>query len=312
MRASKPNTVRSDDLSLRKALAAGARLRRVRARVATLAAAVAALVMGGCVGLVPDDPEPALLLGTTTTVQDSGLLDTLLPAFPEATGIRVRAVVGGTGEILAKAARGDVDVVISHNRADELALVQAGHAEERRPLMYSRFLIVGPADDPARLATAENASSAFARVRDAQALFASRADESGTHARELELWRAAGADPAIFANAWYKQTGAGQAQTLLYADEVGAYALTDEPTWTYLRANGRLRHLDVAYQDDSAALRNQYAVLVVDAERHPHVREDEGARLAQWLTSEAGARAIASHRIDGQQLFFPNPDDPEA
>ena len=264
-----------------------------------------AVVSAGCAGIGPSEREPMLTLGTTTTTQDSGLLDTLLPAFTEATGIRVRAVVGGTGDTLAKAARGDVDVVLSHSRADEEALVAAGHAEKRQPVMYNRFLLVGPADDPAGALGAENASAALAGIRDAHALFASRGDRSGTHARELALWRAAGSEPAAFERAWYKETGAGQAQTLLYADEVGAYALTDEATWVFLRANGRLRHLDVVYEDDSVALRNEYAVLVLDAARHPAAREELGARFADWLASDAGARAIALHRVEGAQLFFP-------
>ena len=268
---------------------------------------LAALLAAGC--LAPSGGEgDVLTLGTTTTTQDSGVLDAILPTFERDSGIRVRAVVGGSGEILAKAARGDVDALLAHSPDAERALVAAGHGTYRKPVMHSRFLLVGPPDDPADARGATSARDAFLRVHDHrhEATFASRGDESGTHAKEMELWRAAGLDPAAFDPSWHKETGAGQAQTLLYADETGAYALTDEGTWGAMRANGKLPRLAALFADDPEALRNRYSVIPVDAQRHPGVRQDLAEAFAAWITGPRGQEAIAAFRVGGAQAFVPD------
>jgi tungstate transport system substrate-binding protein len=256
--------------------------------------------------------KPTVTLGTTTTTDDSGLLTVLLPAFENATGIHARAVVAGSGDILAKAARGDVDVLLAHSRAAELAFVAAGDGTVRAPVMYNRFFLVGPPSDPAGVAGAPNASAAFARVHDHASLFVSRGDESGTNVREKAIWASAGYNVSTFPSSWYEQTGSGQATTLTVADEKGGYALSDEATWAQLRANGKLAHLAVLFQNDSAAFRNQYGVTPVNATKHPGVRQDLGERFAAWVTSADGQAVVASYRIGGQQVFFPDAGDPKA
>jgi tungstate transport system substrate-binding protein len=268
-----------------------------------VALAVAAVVLAGCTS---GSARPVVTIGTTTTTQDSGLLDVLLPAFENDTGIHARAVVAGSGEILAKAARGDVDVLLAHSRAAELVFVRAGDGTRREPVMYNRFFLVGPASDPAGAGNATSASDAFLRIYQHRAgvTFASRGDESGTHVRELSIWSAAGLNASMFDPAWYEETGSGQSETLRLADEKGSYALSDEATWAQLRQQGQLSHLAILYRDDPSAFRNLYGVTPVNATRHPGVREDLGDAFAAWVTGPRGQAVIASYRVGGEQVFF--------
>lgn len=271
---------------------------------ALLASLGLGLLLAGCAA---GPAEPSLILGTTTTTQDSGILDALLPAFERDAGIRAKAVVGGSGEILAKAARGDVDVVLSHSPEAEAAFLAAGEAASRRPVMRNAFLVVGPSADPAGVADAPDVHDAFRRLheRRADVTFASRGDESGTHARELALWASAGLDVADFDPSWYKQTGSGQAPTLLYADEAGAYALSDQATWATLREHDRLPHLAVLFRSADAEMRNDYAVLTLNATRHPDLHQAEAETFAQWLAGPQGQAVIAAFRAGGEPVFFP-------
>ncbi len=264
------------------------------------------LLVPGCAA----PAQPTLILGTTTTTQDSGLLDVLLPAFENDTGIHAKAVVAGSGEILAKAARGDVDVLLAHSRAAELQLVAAGDGTARRPVMFNRFLLVGPTEDPAGIASAPNASLALQRVHENASPFASRADKSGTDVKEKSLWASAGLNASTFPASWYKQTGSGQSQTLLLADQTGAYALSDEATWANMRAHGQLGHLAILFQNDPAALRNPYGVTPVNATRHPGVHQDLAQRFADWITGPRGQAVVAAYRVGGAQVFFPDADEP--
>lgn len=268
------------------------------------AALLALLLAAGCLA-APVEEGPTLVLGSTTSTQDSGLLDALLPAYEAASGVRVRAVVGGTGEVVEKARRGDVDVLLTHSPQREEALVAAGDALSRREVMSNRFALVGAEGDPADVAGASSAAEALRRVHDDGSLFASRGDRSGTHDKELSLWRAAGLDPATFPPAWYKETGAGQAQTLLYAAERGAYALTDEATLAQLQGQGRAESLRVLFGDDPA-LRNQYAVTLLNATRLPSVHAGLATAFADWLTGPEGQAAIAAYRVGGRQVFTPD------
>ncbi|MBI2077253.1 MAG: substrate-binding domain-containing protein, partial [Euryarchaeota archaeon] len=183
------------------------------------------LLLSGCV-----DGDGGLLIGTTTTVQDTGLLDRLLAAFEKDTGIEARAAVGGTGETIERGRLGDVDVLFTHSPARERSLLADGTASARHPVMWGRFLIAGPPDDPAGIKQAPSPADAFARIAANRSTFVSRADGSGTHDKELAVWSAAGLDPASFHHAWYKETGTGQGTTLLVAAEFDAYILIDEAT----------------------------------------------------------------------------------
>lgn len=266
------------------------------------ALALLAVLLGGCLG----EEAPVVAIGTTTSVQDSGLLDaTLLPAFERDTGIRARAVVGGTGEILEKAKRGDVDVLLTHSPERERRLVEEGWAVSREPVMTNRFVLVGPADDTADVRSAPNASEALLRIREREATFASRGDKSGTHDKELSLWRDAELDPRSFDRAWYKETGSPQGQTLLFADERRAYTLVDEATLRQHHANGLARSLVVLHEGDPRLV-NEYAVSRLDASAlPPGVRADLGARFADWLVSPAGQASIAAYHVDGAPAFAP-------
>lgn len=277
------------------------------ARAVVPAVLLAAGALAGCAG----GDEGPLVLGTTTTTQDSGLLDALLPAFERASGLRVKAVVGGTGEIHEKGKRGDVDVLLTHSPERERALVADGWALERRPVAFSLFAVAGPADDPAGARRATDAPDALARIRANASPFASRGDQSGTHEKELALWRAAGLDPTGFDRAWYKETGAGQAQTLLYAAERGAYLLVDWGTLLQLHAAGKAAAIVDLHHDDPT-LRNQYAVTLLDPARAPGVRAGEARALADWLSGPEGQAAFASFAIAGERPFTPNAGDPAA
>jgi tungstate transport system substrate-binding protein len=240
-----------------------------------------------------------LTLATTTSTQDSGLLDTLLPPFTAETGIEVRVVAAGTGRALEIGKSGDADVVLVHDRASEDAFVAAGHARARRDVMYNDFLVVGPAADPARV-RGRDVARAFAAIADARAPFVSRGDDSGTHKAERRFWEAAGRDPLPGSGAWYLEAGGGMAATLSMTAEKNAYTLTDRATWLAMPEKRELAEL----VSGDAKLRNNYGVIVVSSAQHPGVKEELGERFAAWLTGPRGRAAIAAFRIDGEHVFF--------
>lgn len=243
-----------------------------------------------------------LTLATTTTTENSGLMAHLLPIFEARTGIRVRVVVRGTGQVLRTARDGDVDVFIAHDRVAERAFVAAGFGVERRDFMYNDFVIVGPADDPAGIRGMTDAARALRRLAETKSSFVSRADDSGTHRAEQRLWRAVAIDPVAASGTWYLEAGAGMGTTLNIAAGKGAYTLTDRGTWLAFRNRRELASL----VEGDKRLVNQYGVTLVNPERHRHVRAKQGRALIAWLVSEEGRRAIADYRIGGRQLFFPN------
>ena len=269
-----------------------------------LAAVSLGLVLAG--SIAPPGIEAAergrLTLATTTTTENSGLMAHLLPIFEASTGIRVRVVVRGTGQVLRTARDGDVDAFIAHDKAAELDFVEAGFGIERIDIMYNDFVLVGPVDDPAAVRGMDDAARALIRIAAARAYFVSRGDDSGTHRAERRLWRAAAADPAASSGTWYLEAGAGMGTTLNIAAGKGAYTLTDRGTWLAFRNRRGLRIL----VEGDKRLVNQYGVTLVNPARHPHVRAREGRALIAWLASDEGRRAIADYRIDGRQLFFPN------
>ncbi len=243
-----------------------------------------------------------VLVQSTTSTQNSGLFDAILPQFTDATGIEVRVVAVGTGQAIRNARNGDGDVLFVHSSADEAAFVAEGHGVERFDVMYNDFVVIGPATDPARIRGEAKAGQALDRIAGAQAIFVSRGDDSGTHKAELRLWSGTGVDLAAASGGWYRETGSGMGGTLNAAVAMGGYTLTDRATWIAFGNKGDHRIL----VEGDPALFNQYGVILVDAARHPGVNGAGGQAFVDWLISAPGQAAIGAFRIDGQQLFFPN------
>lgn len=272
--------------------------------IAALAAAVIAL----CAGLPTQaaarpaaEARPGdrvIRLATTTSTENSGLLAAILPAFEKQQGYRVRVVAVGTGAALRIGSNGDADLVLVHARTAEDRFVADGYGVERRDVMYNDFVIVGPPGDPARLRGARSAPAAMRAIAARGARFVSRGDESGTHAMELALWKAAGGLPR-----WpgYAAAGRGMGEVLVMASELQAHALTDRGTWVAMKS--RL-DLAVLVQGDPA-LANPYGIIAVNPARHPHVNAAGARALIDWLVSAEGQRRIAAFRVGGEALFFP-------
>lgn len=243
-----------------------------------------------------------IVLQATTSTQNSGLFDYLLPIFRARSGIEVRVVAVGTGQALKNARNGDGDAVLVHAREAEDRFVQEGWGIERRDVMANDFVIVGPAEDPARVGGLNDATAVLSRVARAGAPFASRGDNSGTHMKERDLWRGAGIDPTSASGDWYRETGAGMGATLNAAVGMNAYVLTDRATWV---AFGNKANHKILSEGDKR-LSNPYGIILVNPKRHPHVNAADAHRFADWLTGPEGQAAIAQYHVDGQQLFFPN------
>jgi tungstate transport system substrate-binding protein len=247
-----------------------------------------------------DDP-PRIRLATTTSTDDSGLLEFVLPPFEAREGVKVDRIAVGTGQALALGRRGDADLVLVHARTLEDEFVAEGWGIDRRDVMWNDFVIAGPAADSARVADATDAAEALRRIAAAKAKFISRGDDSGTHTRELELWKTAGIKPA-----WseYKEVGQGMGSCLIVADQTRGYVLADRGTYLAL---GHRVDLAVLVEGDPG-LRNPYGAILVNPDRHPHVNADGARRLLEYLTSPEGQAKIAAFRVDGQVLFHPNAD----
>lgn len=240
-----------------------------------------------------------VVLASTTSTEQSGLFRVLLPAFTRATGIEVKVVALGTGQALDVARRGDADVVLVHDAAAEARFVAEGHGVQRLPVMYNDFVLLGPADDPAR-ATGYDIAQAFARLADAGAAFVSRGDRSGTNQAELAFWKLATRGPRT--DAAYRACGCGMGAALNMAAAMGAYVLADRGTWLAFRNRRGLRVL----VEGDKRLRNNYSVIQVNPVRHPQVHAAEAKRFVDWLTSPEGQGVIASYRIGGESVFIPN------
>lgn len=241
----------------------------------------------------------SITLASTTSTENSGLFGYILPIFEKASGIQVKVVALGTGQALDVGKRGDADALLVHDRAKEEAFVADGFGAYRKDVMYNDFVIVGPAADPAGIASAKTTDEAFAKIADSGSAFASRADRSGTHAAELRFWKAAGKAPE--GQGWYKASGSGMGATLNMAAGVGAYTLSDRGSW----ANFKNRQdLKILFQGDPA-LYNPYGVILINPEKHPHVKKAAAETFIHWITSDAGHQAIADYKLHGEQLFFP-------
>lgn len=246
--------------------------------------------------------EQFIIVQSTTSTQNSGLFDEILPEFTEATGIEVRVVAVGTGQAIRNATNGDGDVLLVHSRPAEEKFVSDGFGVSRSDVMYNDFVIVGPASDPAGIAGSTDAVAALKRIAQTGSPFASRGDDSGTHKAEMRLWQDAGIDAIDASGGWYRETGSGMGATLNTGTGMGAYVLTDRATW--IAFGNKADHRIVVEGDPK--LFNQYGVILVSPEKHPHVKTEQGQQFIDWLLSGNGQKAIADFKVDGQQLFYPN------
>ncbi len=247
-----------------------------------------------------DENSKIVLLATTTSTENSGLLDYILPYMEADTGYIVRTISAGTGKALRMGQAGDVDVILVHAEQSELAFVQAGHGVNRRRVMFNDFVVVGPADDPASIGYSSSLKAAFERIASSSALFVSRGDDSGTHQKELEIWRSIGKQPN---ENGYREVGQGMGKTLQIADELGAYTLTDRATWIFSEERLSMTIVFAGGQQ----LQNQYNVITINPERHK-INYPGAMAVSDWITSEKGQRLIRSYRIKGQPLFYANAD----
>ena len=268
------------------------------------------LVFGACLiaaaPLALHAEDKFIIVQSTTSTQNSGLFEHILPQFTKKTGIDVRVVAVGTGQALKNAENGDGDVVLVHSKPDEEKFVADGFGVKRHDVMYNDFVIVGPAADPAKIAGVKDAPEALKKIAEAEAPFASRGDESGTHKTELKLWKDSGIDPKPSSGTWYLETGSGMGATLNTAIGKNAYTLTDRGTWLSFANKSDFK---VVVEGDPR-LFNQYGVILVNPAKHKNVKAKEGQAFVDWLTGSEGQAAIAGYKIDGEQLFFPNAGPP--
>jgi tungstate transport system substrate-binding protein len=243
-----------------------------------------------------------ITVASTTSTENSGLFGHILPMFQEETGIEVRVVAVGTGQAIELAKKGDADVLFVHHKPSEEQFVADGFGVERHEVMYNDFVIVGPASDPAGIKGGKDAVDALAKIAGAEAPFASRGDDSGTHKAELALWEEAGVDVAGASGTWYRETGSGMGPTLNTAAGMDAYALTDRGTWLSFE---NPQNLGIVVEGDPR-LFNQYGIILVNPEKHPHVKTELGQSFIDWVLSDEGQEAIGAFEINGQQAFFPN------
>lgn len=264
-------------------------------------AVVIGLVLSFALAAACEQGADELILATTTSTQDSGLLDELVPLFERQTGYDVKTIAVGSGAALRLGEEGEVDVILAHSPEAEEAFVAAGHGVNRRLVMHNDFVIVGPADDPAGLRGLEDAAEAMGRIAASESPFLSRGDESGTHAKELEMWGSAGLMPS---GGWYQETGTGMGQTLLVASDKQGYTLSDRATYLTLRES---LALDVLVEGDPA-LFNVYHVMQVNREKSDRVNAEAAAAFVAFITSPEVQETIGHFGVDrfGQPLFVPD------
>ena len=242
---------------------------------------------------------PSIVMASTTSTEQSGLFPYLLPEFRKATGIDVKVVAVGTGQAIDMGRRGDADVLLVHDQAAEEKVVAEGYVLKRYPVMYNDFVLIGPAADPAGV-KGRDIVEALKKVNAANAGFVSRGDKSGTHAAELRYWKTAGVDSPVFSA--YKACGCGMGPALNMAASTGGYVLADRGTWLAFKNRADLAVL----VEGDRRLFNQYGVMVVNPAKHPQTKALDAQKFVDWVTSPVGQGVIASYKINGQQLFFPN------
>ena len=283
----------------------GFKKNRVKLLSVALLIALSAVLFAGCAkteekAATPAPQKTEMVLASTTSTQDSGLFDVLIPAFEKANpDIKVQVVAVGTGEAIQKGRDGDADGLLVHAKADEEKFVEEGYADSRADVMYNQFIIVGPKDDPAKIKGSKNAAEAFKRIADAEAKFISRADDSGTNKKELKIWEAAGIEPK---GSWYEKSGQGMGDTLKMTDEMGAYTIADQAT--YLTMSNEKAIESVAVFEGADDLLNQYGVLVVKGAK----QEAAAQKFYDWIISPEGQDVIKNFGVEtfGTSLFTPN------
>ena len=243
-----------------------------------------------------------IIVASTTSTQNSGLFDKILPIFKSKSGIEVRVVAVGTGQALRLAQNGDADVLFVHHKSSELDFVKKGFGVKRFDVMYNDFVIIGPQSDPANIRNVEQVKDAFTKIANSGNNFISRGDNSGTHKRELSLWRAASINPKKHAGKWYQEVGAGMGATLNITAAKAAYTLTDRGTWLSFKNK---TNLAILFDGDKKLL-NPYGVILVNPNRYRHIKADDGQKFIDWLISKEGQVAINNYKIDSKQLFFSN------
>ena len=252
--------------------------------------------------------DKSIVVASTTSTQDSGLFGYLLPLFKAQTGIEVKVVAQGTGQALDTGRRGDADVVFVHARSEEEKFLAEDFGVKRYPVMYNDFVVIGPKSDPAGIKGGKDIVAAFRTLKEKQIPFISRGDRSGTNIAELKLWKVAGIDIDAAKGPWYRAIGQGMGAALNMASASNAYVLSDRGTWLAFKNKG---DLTIVVEGDKR-LFNQYGVMLVNPEKHPNVKQALGQEFIDWLVSPEGQKIIAGYKVDGQQLFFPNADDPSA
>lgn len=262
----------------------------------------ASLVLMAAAISPPASAQKFITVASTTSTEQSGLFRHILPLFQKQTGIEVRVVALGTGQALDMGRRGDADVVFVHAKSAEEKFVAEGYGVKRLPVMYNDFVLVGPKSDPAKVEGGKDILEALRKIKAAAAPFVSRGDRSGTHMAEIALWKQAGVDIATARGRWYRDTGQGMGPALNSAASMNAYVLADRGTWISFKNRGELA---ILVKGDKR-LFNQYGVILVNPEKHPHIKRGMGQTFIDWIVSPDGQKAIAGYKIGGEQLFFPN------
>jgi tungstate transport system substrate-binding protein len=252
--------------------------------------------------------DKSIVVASTTSTQDSGLFEYLLPLYKQKTGVTVKVVAQGTGQALDTGRRGDADVVFVHAKSAELKFLSEGQGIKRYPVMYNDFVLIGPNSDPAGIKGVKDVAKAFQSIKDKQVPFISRGDRSGTHIAELQLWKDAGIDIEKDKGQWYKSIGQGMGAALNTAGASNAYVLSDRGTWIHFQNKGDLQIL----VEGDKRMFNQYGVMLVNPEKHPNVKKDLGQQFIDYLISPEGQNDIANYKINGEQLFYPDANDPNA
>jgi len=253
--------------------------------------------------------EKSIVVASTTSTKESRLFEYLLPLFTLKTGIAVKVRAVGTGQALDIARRGDADVVFVHAKSAEQTFIAEGHGVKRYPVMYNDFVLIGPESDPAGIKGMKDVAKALKAINDKPATFISRGDNSGTHMRELMLWnRDVGINIQQLDGPWYKSIERGMKATLHMARATGGYALCDRGTWISFENKGDLK---ILVEGDRRMI-NQYGVILVNPDKHPNVKQEFGQAFIDWLVSPEGQKSIGNYKIDGEQLFYPNAEDPNA
>jgi tungstate transport system substrate-binding protein len=261
-----------------------------------------ALATAAAFALPAQGQDKSIVVASTTSTEQSGLFGHILPTFTKQTGIAVKVVALGTGQALDVGRRGDADVVFVHDRVAEDKFVAEGYGVDRRDVMYNDFVLIGPKADPAKVAGGKDVAAALKAIAAAKAPFVSRGDKSGTHAAELRYFKDAGVDPNEGKGTWYRETGSGMGPALNTASSMNAYILADRGTWLAFKNRGEL---GLVVEGDRKMF-NPYGVILVNPAKHAHVKQAEGRAFMDWLVSAEGQAAIASYKVGGEQLFFPD------